>query len=102
MRENCDNPGRFVELDQSFHNAIAAATQNVMFSLILAPIMNIILENRKLGSIVPGAMEQTVIDHETVLKAIEAKNPIDARLAMIEHLHRVTQDIRYGTEHLDV
>ncbi len=102
MQESCDNAERFVELDQAFHNAIAAATQNAMFSLILMPVMNIILENRKLGSIVPGAMEQTVVDHDAVVKAIEAKDPMKARLAMIEHLHRVTRDIKHGAEHLQV
>jgi GntR family transcriptional regulator, transcriptional repressor for pyruvate dehydrogenase complex len=94
MELSLENRDRFIELDLAFHNAVAAATGNSTFSLILSPVMTIMRESRKLGAMAAKAAEETLIDHKEVMNAIEAGDSARARLAMTLHLQHVTNSLR--------
>lgn len=94
MEASINDMQRFIELDLLFHDTIIMATKNNTFRLILNPIMEVLLEIRKLGSAVDGAAEQTIRDHKEVLKAIESKDRDLAQIAMTKHLANVAENVR--------
>ena len=75
-------------LDLDFHAAIALATQNELFSVILTPIGGALIQVRR-GNLSAGAARPTVEEHAAILRAIERKQQRAARKAMRDHLDRV-------------
>lgn len=82
--------------DLEFHRAIATATQNELYLLLMDSIGSALLDIRRenLGS---GSMPTTLAQHEQVLQAIAARDPTDARMAMAAHLEGVAA---WWREHL--
>lgn len=74
------------ELDVAFHRAIASATHNPLFVIMLDSIEPALLEIRRktLGS--AGRPNRALKAHAKILERIVAKDPEGAEQAMIEHL----------------
>lgn len=94
MENNLDNTVRFIEGDLNFHGAIADATDNSSFRLILTPVMDVMLEGRKLGASVADARARTLDDHNRILSSIQERDTAGAREAMKIHLRHVAEHIR--------
>lgn len=74
--------------DVEFHNQIARATQNDLFSVLLASIGGALVEVRN-ETLAIGSGKRTVRAHAKILSAIERQDADAARAAMREHLNTV-------------
>lgn len=79
-------PERAAQLDVEFHQAIAAATGNELFGLVLGSIGEVLLETRRAAFAVPGMFEDAVREHGEILGALERRDAQAAGDAMRAHL----------------
>jgi len=77
---------RFAQLDLDFHTAIAAATQNDLFVILLDALRDILLALRRLGYSTPGNPQRALRHHHAIFAAINAGAAGAARQAMQAHL----------------
>jgi len=82
---------QFVEADLAFHNALAEATQNPLFSILLEPITHLLMEFRRLASKAPGAPADAFEYHRRVLEQVKAGNALASREIMREHLTKARE-----------
>jgi len=80
-----DDLERCAELDISFHNLVAESSQNKLFSLMLAPLAEMLLEYRR-RSLRRGDRKTVIEHHKAVIEAIESKDPAVASERMRYHL----------------
>lgn len=81
--------GRFLEADMAFHRQIAEMTGNPIFPAVIEAMFGW-LSSSYYRSLVraPGAESLTLAEHERILAAIAARDPLQAETAMREHLTR--------------
>lgn len=80
-----DHPDH-IEADVQFHTAIAQATHNPLFPVVLDSVVEIMRDVRRLGSIVPGVFENGRAHHRAILEQIRARDVNGARQAMLSHI----------------
>ncbi len=83
----------FVEWDVAFHSALARATQNELFSLLLDSVATVMRKVREIGFDVPGTPERAYRFHRRILDEVTKSSPVGARRAMQEHLVESEQTI---------
>ena len=88
MEAAIDDVERASRLDLEFHRAIAKATGNELYLLLLDSIGEALLEIRR-GNLQTGAADETLRAHRAILDAIHARDPERARRAMATHLDQV-------------
>jgi GntR family transcriptional repressor for pyruvate dehydrogenase complex len=76
----------FAKNDVAFHAALADATHNKLFGLLLDSIADIMYEVRYLGFDVPGTPARALTYHHAIFEQVRAGDPEGARQAMREHL----------------
>jgi GntR family transcriptional repressor for pyruvate dehydrogenase complex len=79
---------RASRLDLEFHRAIAKATGNDLYLLLLDSIGEALLEIRR-GNLQTGAGDETLRAHRAILDRIRSRDPEGARRAMAMHLDHV-------------
>jgi GntR family transcriptional repressor for pyruvate dehydrogenase complex len=84
--QHLDDLEKSAEADVEFHAALANATQNVLFSILLDSIAEIMLEVRLMGLALPDVREKVLEQHSRIFAQVKAGNAIEARKAMVEHL----------------
>jgi GntR family transcriptional regulator, transcriptional repressor for pyruvate dehydrogenase complex len=88
-----DDRDRFAQLDLDFHIAIASATQNELFLVLLDSLSGILLSIRRLGYSTPGNPERALRYHRALLEQIRAGNVNGAREAMQSHLFEAEETV---------
>lgn len=86
---NLDNPESFLVEDLNFHNAIAEAAHNVLFTGILESLSQLLLESRRKLILTERDLSNSFKDHQLVFRGIAARHRTAAREAMFSHLDRV-------------
>jgi len=92
LRERCERMAATDDVevasieDVEFHRAIAAATYNELFVVMLDSIGDILLEIRRVTLIVPGRIPMGANYHRRILDRIAAQDVEGAEAAMQEHL----------------
>lgn len=86
MVEHAADPERWAEADVAFHAAIAVATHNPLYSVLLASIADMLLEVRRTGIRLRDTPEKAYQHHRTVFAHINARDSLGARKAMQDHL----------------
>lgn len=81
-----DDRYRFAEYDVAFHAAVAHATHNELFELMLDSIADILLTWREVTFDVPGTPARALMHHRAVYEQIKSGNADAAREAMRNHL----------------
>lgn len=81
-----DDRERLAQLDLDFHVAIAGATQNDLFVILLNALRGISLSIRRLGYTTPGNPERARHYHRAILEQIKDRSEQGARDAMLAHL----------------
>jgi GntR family transcriptional regulator, transcriptional repressor for pyruvate dehydrogenase complex len=76
----------FVRTDVAFHAALARATQNELFLVLLASIGDVLVQLRHLGWRTPGAATRALAYHRKVLESVKAGDVNGARQAMDAHM----------------
>ena len=85
MKSTADDRVAYGAHDLAFHNAIATASGNRCFIWFLA-LANKVLYQALLRRPMPKGMKRSIEEHENILKAIEARNPVLARNEMLKHV----------------
>jgi GntR family transcriptional repressor for pyruvate dehydrogenase complex len=89
-----DHREGFAKSDVEFHTALARATHNELFVLLLDSISDVMLEGRRTGFNVPGTPERGLKYHRAIFDQIKAGDPEGARQAMREHLVEAEETLR--------
>ena len=90
MRQHVDAPEVYIKSDVEFHAALARATQNELFVLVLDSLVEIMIEVRLLTLRVPGIARLALHYHERILEAVRAGDIELARAVMDEHMDQAT------------
>lgn len=93
MEAALDDVERASRLDLAFHRAIARATDNELYLLLLDSIGEALLEVRR-RNLQTGAAPETVKAHRAIVEAIAARDAARARTAMAQHLDHVERHWR--------
>lgn len=80
------NPAHFAQIDLAFHAALARATHNELFELLLDSLSEIMIEVRKSGFAVPDTPARALRMHQAIFAQVQAGAPQGAREAMTNHL----------------
>jgi len=88
----------FNKADMAFHVALAKATGNDLFLLVISPIVDIFHDLYHVAHRVPGAAARGQAFHWIILKHIEAGNAEEAREAMRAHMKQVWVDVQTGLD----
>lgn len=93
MRDGLESEECYIDADVRFHLAIADATKNRCAVRMMQALRG--LFHRALGSVyhIPGSAAASLEQHQSILDAIAARRPHDARRRMQEHLLRVEGEI---------
>ncbi len=89
-----DDPDAFVKEDVGFHAALAGATHNELFSIILDSLSQVMLEVRLLALRIPGTPRRSLVHHRAVLDAVRSGDPELARQAMDSHMDEARQTLQ--------
>ncbi|HWQ14518.1 MAG TPA: FadR/GntR family transcriptional regulator [Roseiflexaceae bacterium] len=88
------NRDRFTSNDVQFHAALARATHNELFVVLLDSIADVLLEVRRMGFEVPGSHQDALAYHQAIFEQVRAGDPPGAREAMSVHLANAEQVMR--------
>ncbi|MFN8377477.1 MAG: FadR/GntR family transcriptional regulator [Anaerolineae bacterium] len=86
MREGVTDIGRWSQADLEFHLAIASATHNPFFRVLLEPLVDQLREVIAEGYLVEGAVERGMHAHTLLIQAVQARDSEAAYQVIIEHL----------------
>jgi GntR family transcriptional repressor for pyruvate dehydrogenase complex len=89
-----DDRESFPECDVAFHAALACATHNELFSLLLDSMADIMIKVRQLGFEVPDMPMRALRHHCAIFERVKAGDPKGARRAMREHLIEAEDTMR--------
>jgi GntR family transcriptional repressor for pyruvate dehydrogenase complex len=81
-----DDPNKYAECDFAFHAAVAAATHNELFGVLLGPISGLLEGMVRVSLDAPNAVKEGLAHHHNVLKQIKSRDTEKARQAMRDHL----------------
>lgn len=88
-----ENLEGYAKLDVAFHNRLAQATQNELYTILLDSVVYIMIEIRRMSLTIPGTMEEAQKHHKEILEKIISQDVEGARNVMADHL-------RIGEEHM--
>ena len=80
------DPQRWAAADVAFHAAIAAATHNPLYSVLLGAIADMLMEVRLTGVSLPETPQKALHHHQAIFERIKAGDRPGARKAMQDHL----------------
>ncbi len=78
---------RVRELDMEFHLEIVRSAQNRFLNQTLGTLQEIMRHSMDNTLKLPGRIDQSEAEHRIILEAIEKRDPIKARLMIIQHIH---------------
>lgn len=90
--ENAATLTEAVEADIEFHRALARATGNEIFSLLLETLSDLGRESR-MATISHAGVKRAIEHHAVILHAVEAKDEAAATRAMRHHIEVAVQDL---------
>ncbi|MFM1938168.1 MAG: hypothetical protein RLZZ320_1026 [Actinomycetota bacterium] len=74
-------------LDMNFHLAIVKSAQNQFLNQTLGTLQEIMHKSMDNTLKLPGRIDASKHEHGVILEAIEKRDPITARLMIIQHIH---------------
>lgn len=77
---------RHAKADVAFHTALAYATGNDLFPVMLNSLVDVMMEVREMGFAVPGSLEKALNFHTAIYEEVKAGSVQGARQAMLAHL----------------
>ena len=87
--KNVNDPAAFLEADVQLHETIVQAAGNTFLKRFMASIYHLGHASRSRTVEIPGVVAQVVKDHQAIVAALKARNPAQARQAMLQHLNNV-------------
>jgi len=86
MQTQTDDPDAYAEHDLAFHMALAKATRNPYYDLLIQALAALLSETIQLTMIAPEATTAGTRHHNRLLAAIKTHSADEARQAMRDHL----------------
>lgn len=80
--------------DQAFHLSIAKATHNVVLVNMIDLHMDLLQRTLSKTAVIPGRKREVYEEHKQILQAIKERNPVKAKLALLNHLGQVKENIQ--------
>jgi len=90
------SPDEYIEADSALHLALARATRNELFPLLIDVMADLLQDSRRMIFRVPGAPERGQAWHRLIYKAVEEGDAPAAREAMQKHMQQVSEDTKVG------
>jgi len=92
MAAHPEHADQFTRCDLAFHEALAAATHNDLYTVLLTPITDLLLEFRLTAYThdPQGSIEGALTYHRRILSQIKNRDPQGARQAMRDHLRQAS------------
>lgn len=87
MAESVHSVEAWTDADLAFHLAVARATHNPLFTVLLQPLVDQLRAVITEGFLESGAAERGYEAHQEVYRSIQARDPERAYVAIIDHLH---------------
>jgi GntR family transcriptional repressor for pyruvate dehydrogenase complex len=88
-REKLDDVMAFVEHDIEFHRRIWRAARSSILASLLQSVGTLSRASRMQTGQALETRKKTVADHEAILRALQARDPVAARRCMVDHLQHV-------------
>jgi len=82
-----------VEADTTFHSLLTQSTKNKVFLRLNDAVVDSLRETRERSLQIHGRPARSLAGHREILDAIRAKNPAEARKAMLYHLTAIEQNV---------
>jgi len=92
IEENRDDIELCVQRDIEFHNILVRATENIVFEVMLAPLMELLHDCRK--ATIQRGVDRIIEGHREILKAIKTHDSEKAAMAMRRHLDMAEEDVK--------
>lgn len=92
--ESLEDFERCIQLDVAFHETLAAAAGNPILTSMLSTVAALGIESRRQTGQSRTIRRRARTDHLAILAAVEQRDPVAARAAMVQHLDHVAQDVR--------
>lgn len=89
----------FAWADLEFHQLLAAASGNALFELLLAPLIDRLLDVRRRGARLPGTARRAAEGHRAVFAAVASRDAALAAERMSTHLHDVQRWLTEAIAH---
>ncbi|MGG3306489.1 FadR/GntR family transcriptional regulator [Paenibacillus lautus] len=86
--------------DQAFHLSIAKATYNVVLVNMIELHMDLLQRTLSKTAQIPGRKSEVYEEHLLILQAIKERDPVKAKLALLNHLSRVKENIQKNYIHV--
>jgi len=83
----------FIKADTAFHAALAEATHNSVFPLLMDVLMGLLEEPRFMMSQMPGVPVRSQAHHRLIFESVQRGDADAARQAMWQHTQQVAEDI---------
>lgn len=83
------DPVAFQISDREFHGVLYSSCANQLLENFVTDLYDYALDYRRQALRRPGAIQQSVKDHEQILKALMAKDAVRAEKAMLGHLTHI-------------
>jgi GntR family transcriptional regulator, transcriptional repressor for pyruvate dehydrogenase complex len=97
LRQADGNLDAMVEADIRFHNLLAEATGNIIFRIILEPLMGLLQAARRQTLTVSGATHPAD-RHQLILDAVKRHSPNETRDTMAKHLELTSQFVTWNCD----
>ena len=79
-------PKERVALDCRFHNLIAKASGNALLEIFIDVLVSLLTDYMGKGVLIAGGIDDAIMRHKKILRALEAHSTEDAVIAMNEHI----------------
>jgi GntR family galactonate operon transcriptional repressor len=99
MREVLDHASQRLDLeehvrwDTAFHQALARATGNPVYEIIMNSMGELLVESRRRLFGVDGAAERAYHHHAAIFAGVENEDAEEARRAMLHHIDQVASEV---------
>ncbi len=90
---NSGNLSEASRVNRQFHDLILQHNTNTRLNQLLANIDDHLRRYRILSNFQSGRLDKSILEHQTILNAIEAKNAVETEAAMKNHLLSVLADL---------
>jgi DNA-binding FadR family transcriptional regulator len=97
LKNQPNEPEGYVDADLAFHRALADATQNPLWSVLLGSLNDLLRRYREAGFVGRDGVLFAARQHQKILDAVKSRDAEAAREAMQTHLKKSEQDLRKRT-----
>ncbi|MHB8590033.1 MAG: FadR/GntR family transcriptional regulator [Candidatus Dormibacteraceae bacterium] len=83
-----------VQADERIHDVIIDSMHNPLISAIIRSLREVAHRGREFTVSIPSVPQQTIDELESMVAALEARDPLRAEAAMLHHLYRLEDTAR--------